>query len=46
MTHAHARSLLNGRSDGGSIGFQLKCDFTSGFLKTTSDQMPKTRPSK
>lgn len=24
MTHAHARSLLNGRSDGAGIGFQLK----------------------
>jgi len=45
MTHAQARSRLNGRSDGTGIVVQLNCDFTSGFLKTTSAQMPKASPS-
>lgn len=44
MTHAHARSELNGRSGGTGIGVQLKWDFTSGLLKTTSAQMPKATP--
>ena len=45
-THAHARSEFNERSDGTGIGVQLKWDFTSGFLKTTSAQIPNARPSK
>ena len=46
MTHAHARSELNERSDGTGIGVQLKWDFTSGLLKTTNAQMPNARPRK